>query len=264
MTKLWAVWIIYNEEQFIESSVRSVIDHVDELLFVDGAFENFPHDNFLSTDRTFEIVKRICIEKGKTPHIITPKEAWKDEMQKRNLSYMKYVPDYDWMLLIDGDMEAVWLTGIEDEIRHAMTIGYPSGFTVSVHYYNQNSPHVIVKGGPPRILQKFPRLQYKFNHYSIFDRTGRNFGKEYRFDPLELIYIEKGQYRNPERLQTIRGYWKQKIEQSSGDEHFCCANCKHRFVVDQGEPLKCPKCGSNYLVVDTISGQPFPTLAARL
>jgi len=262
--KLWAVWILYNEEQFIESSVRSIIDHVDELLFVDGAYENFPHDNFLSTDKTFEIIKRVCAEKGKTPHIIIPEKPWKDEMQKRNLSYMKYVPDYDWMLLIDGDMQAVWLTGIEDEIRHAMTIGYPNGFTVSVHYYNQNSPHVIVKGGPPRIFMKYPDLHYEFNHYSLFDSKGCNFGKEYNFKPLELIYIEKGQYRNLERRQTVREYQCRKCEQSSGDEHLCCAACKHRFIVDQGELLKCPKCGSNDLVVDTISGQSFPTLVARL
>jgi hypothetical protein len=271
MTKLWAVWIIYNEEQFIESSVRSVIDHVDELLFVDGAFENFPHDNFLSTDKTFEIIKRVCVEKGKTPHIIILEKPWKDEMQKRNLSYMMYVPDWDWMLLIDGDMETVWLSGIEEQIRETMKTTYTQivrtsvdGFTVSVHYYNPNSPHVIVKGGPPRIFMKYPDLHYEFNHYSIFDSTGCNFGKEYNFRPLELIYIEKGHYRNVERRQAVREYQSRKCEQSSGDEHLCCAACKFRFVVDKGELLKCPKCGSNDLVVDTVSGQPFPTLVARL
>lgn len=105
MPKIYACYIVYNEADKIEISLRSVIDYVDKIIIVDGAFADFPHNCPQSSDETKNIAERIC--KKKLIWIDCSKEngkyiSWDLEAKKRN-AYLQLVPIGAWLYIMDAD-----------------------------------------------------------------------------------------------------------------------------------------------------------------
>jgi len=92
--------IYYNEIQNIERCLKSINNKFDYIIAIDGAYKEFPHDNFLSTDGSTEMAKRYC------SRVIIPEREWKDEIEKRN-EYMKQLCYGDFVVIIDADEEMI-------------------------------------------------------------------------------------------------------------------------------------------------------------
>ena len=110
--KIYIGMIAYNEEVFIEASLRSVYDHVDEIIVIDGS----PWGP--STDKTAEIARsvgsRVKVISGKyvnkvgTDHKKIQRQAYLNKMDK---DY------YNWVILHDAD-EAFTRDNIERLLQY--------------------------------------------------------------------------------------------------------------------------------------------------
>lgn len=98
--KIVACVNVYNEELFLPLCLSSLRKKVDEIVLVDGAYQDFPSEYCFSTDDTLKIAQRFRCK------IITNTKFWEDEIEKRN-TYLDYVftnfNDHDYILVVDAD-----------------------------------------------------------------------------------------------------------------------------------------------------------------
>lgn len=139
--------IFYNDGPLLEDSLKSLVGKVDQIIAVDGAFSDFPHEKPYSTDGSLEIAEKYAT-------VIKTKKAWKTQVDKRN-AYLKHVPDGECFIVIDAD-EELW-----GKIPHEGNL--------KVYI----KPEANRKGyWWPRIFIKTPELRYYKTHMSLFNEDG--------------------------------------------------------------------------------------------
>ncbi len=100
--KFVACYIVYNEAEFIEASVRSIEPYMDKIIIIEGCHK----DNEVytkearSTDGTCEIAKKLAVEFADK---IIYEEYNGDCQQSQRNRYIDYLNDGDIMFQIDGD-----------------------------------------------------------------------------------------------------------------------------------------------------------------
>src|SRR5674476_203053 len=95
-----ACYAIWNEEQTIAASMRSVKAYVDRFIVVDGAYASNPAPGpVVSTDETWTIIERIA---HPLPLIYIPPPKRMVEHEARNL-YLAAAASGEWLWLLDGD-----------------------------------------------------------------------------------------------------------------------------------------------------------------
>lgn len=98
--RIYALVSCFNEAQFIEESIRSYLDAIDEVIVIDGAYRGFPSTNDLSNDGTIDIVCHLIEQyPNKVSLYFEPRLT---ELAKRNL-LLHLVPQGDWAFIVDGD-----------------------------------------------------------------------------------------------------------------------------------------------------------------
>jgi hypothetical protein len=93
------VTIFYDDgPELLETCLKSLKKVTDRVLAIDGAYKEFPHKDFKSSQETLRIAKAYADE------VIEVKEAWKDEPAKRN-AYLTLKDTKDYYLMLDADEE---------------------------------------------------------------------------------------------------------------------------------------------------------------
>lgn len=92
--------IFYNDDlPLLEKALQSLKQRVDKLVAIDGPYKNFPHTSITSNQEVLDLVAQYADE------VISPKEAWNNQIQKRN-AYLIGQPG-DYYLMLDADEELV-------------------------------------------------------------------------------------------------------------------------------------------------------------
>jgi hypothetical protein len=95
MAQIVAFFSIYNEIDLLPRAVDSIIDYVDEIIFVDGRYKGFRGVTKASNDGTVEYIK--TVPKGRYV-LCDGLEEW----EVRNLMFSE-TKIGDWVVAIDGD-----------------------------------------------------------------------------------------------------------------------------------------------------------------
>ncbi len=106
MPQVYACYVVYNEADKIAISLHTIVEHVDKVIVVDGAFALRKHVNPESTDGTKEICQKVCGDKLIWVDCKTQDGkyvTWETESEKRNV-YLNLVPDGAWFYIIDADV----------------------------------------------------------------------------------------------------------------------------------------------------------------
>lgn len=103
--KIVAAMICFNAEPYLYYAIKSILPHVDHLILVYGAQEEFKHQ---TQDNTQQIITQLEHGIGTTQIIVLGNERgyWDNEADQRN-AYLNYIKrldlDPDWLWVVDSD-----------------------------------------------------------------------------------------------------------------------------------------------------------------
>jgi glycosyltransferase involved in cell wall biosynthesis len=100
--KIMGYMAAWNEAEYVEYAIRSVIDHVDVMLVIEGAFKETVDagGSHRSDDGTLEILERLRDEFGNLHVFQAPVYG---QLQHRQLSLNFMTPQDYWLWLVDAD-----------------------------------------------------------------------------------------------------------------------------------------------------------------
>ena len=204
MSKIVACYSFYNEIEFIEESLRSVIDFVDYLVMVDGAYDDWPDKQDYSYDGTKDMIKQLIGNKGliiEPPHRLMQSE-------KRNI-YLRCVEERfngAWMFVIDGDEvlrdpkeDFEWLHS-QTDVTHSM-----GRLRVRNDYETEERVKVVT-----RLYRGIPGLHYARNHLELCDGVGDNVVDKYPSVTLDRAWIEHKRFARNSNRKNVRDFYYSK------------------------------------------------------
>ncbi|MEM4342520.1 MAG: hypothetical protein QXF97_08260, partial [Candidatus Caldarchaeum sp.] len=152
---------VFNEAEWIERAILSVGNHVDRIIILDGAYENFMKVNnldfFLSNDETREKIARAAAHVTASISFIQPERPWRNELEKRSY-FFNYGWRGDWFFILDGNEECVG-----DVAAGMSQVRQLDAFAAAVK--------VVMPDGqwftPHRFLSWQPKMRYERNHWTI-------------------------------------------------------------------------------------------------
>jgi len=246
LNRLIACYNIFNEEQFLDRSIRSVWDVMDEFIFVDGAYKGYVNDTPASSDGTLNIVEKWMGEGKPCTLIEAPRRFWPDQVTKRQ-EYLRRVMPGDWVCLMDGDWIGAWLGGAKEMLAERTDV---DAWKPAFLKYGRGGRLFETFWGNPHIIRKTAGMHYKWNHYTILDAEGRNTSfPPYTVETTRMIQIYHARNeRRPERAAHHLEWAKnRRILYANERERFDCG-CGYRdFHLPEGAIQVCPRCGSHLL-----------------
>lgn len=130
--KVYACYIVLNEADYLDLSIKSIYNAVDGIIIVEGAekiIRNQATKEGLSIDNTTNIIKGYPDYLHKIKYI---QKGWVDWQGDLRNEYLKYLPkDTDWFLMIDGDELYK-----EAELNYALRIVQDMNFKFDVIAFN--------------------------------------------------------------------------------------------------------------------------------
>lgn len=150
--RLSILMTVYNEADFVDYSIRSCLPHVDDLVIVEGAYQETIRLNksARSTDGTCEIIEKYK-DNPKVSIIYSNQESDKDQ-RNVGLEKIKQLNPEGWLLIIDGDecwtdnalisIKKLVLTFDKQQIKgcYFQSLTFVNDFQ---HYTNQEFPRLF-------------------------------------------------------------------------------------------------------------------------
>ena len=173
MSKIIAIYSVYNEEKLIGDSISSVIDFVDEVHIFDGAYKHFDRDSFKSTDRTIQIAYSF----GKKVIIHNPIYFYENQLDKRTKTLIG--KNGDIYVILDGDV----IVGNPEEITKLRDVNF------DVCYARAESPIYDYPYRVQLIFRHRDGMKYSSIHHCISDKNDNIlFSHQHYKKGLNIIY----------------------------------------------------------------------------
>jgi hypothetical protein len=197
--KILACYIVWNEEEFLPLSMRSVSELVDGYVVVDGNLKGWAEDKpNLSTDRTVEKARQFDNVK------VIQTDAPMSECDKREL-YLK--EEADWYLTIDApDI----MFGDIKRLRYELQNSFPH-YGVDGHIY-ASLQDFSVKLSQVRCILHHKDSGYHFgeHHWNTLDKQGRYMnGNGVRIDYVNIVSLRE--LRTKERIAQKDAYLQYRV-----------------------------------------------------
>lgn len=208
-----AVYCVYNEDEYIEYSIRSVAGLVDRLyvLLGDGpyiAYNRLARSEFRAADQTEAIVQRLA---ATFTHIRLVKGRWDSELDHRNAGIRLCREDgMDYYFLVDGDevYRRDHLERLRQEIQARPHVGQ---FIIKCDTFWRSFRYRI----PASQLSWMPRRVFLLSRWSRLGKsplplpwparfTGNNktnsWGSVYHIPPERVIFYHFSYARRPDKM----------------------------------------------------------------
>lgn len=197
--KIVAVYCIYNEENYIEYSIKSIYDFVDKIIICLSqapyiAYNSKARDIVKSKDKTEEIVNRLARNDKKIKII---DGVWDSEVEHRNAA-IKYCIDnnYDYYFLIDADemYRKDHLEAISREIAAHPEIGtFVIKCAIFWRSFRYRIPAEKVAWCPRRIFKvttkrKILGIKFPYNFRFIGENKTNSLGEVYHIPSNKAIF----------------------------------------------------------------------------
>ena len=222
--RIAAVYSVYNEEEYLEYSIRSIYPFVDQIVILLGtapwsAYNPHVRAAFNQPDGTEAIVDRLAHSDRK---FVVQKGLWDSEIAQREAG-MRYCVDtgFDYYFLVDGDemYRPDHLQVIRDEIEQHPEVGtFHIKCTVLWRSFRYRIPYWGVKWTPWRVFKitRSRRVLGMFLPYRC-RITGPNrtnsLGLRHLIPPHKAVFYHMGYARTEQRMRL-------KIAASEQQQHF--------------------------------------------
>jgi hypothetical protein len=206
---------------------------VNQLVAVDGAYENFPGGTAASPIEQAQAIMAAAHDAGIMCDVYEPRELWANEPAKRTRSF-RIMDDYrpDWFLVIDADevitdAPADLKERLEDTDRDqadACLLDAPSAVLASGFLDDEEAlPNTMLSRVvmPRRCLFRWsPGITVGPRHFDYIRPDGVNLWGDMYGQPLvipDLVIDHRNPHREPGRRELARAYW-QHVRTRVGDE----------------------------------------------
>lgn len=197
MVRIVAAMKIYNEIWHIKKTMQDIIELVDHIVIIDGAWQHFPGGTPRSTDGTREFFKEL-VDSGISIDIYDNGDSlWDNQPVARN-QYFKYGRPGDWLFQVDGDYEIdcssnlkSWIEGNVNENINTIMVPFINDFDYSLCHF-------------PLIMKWETGLNYQGNHYRLFINSTRRAIMSKRIPTLTIHHVHKG--KPEERIESMKEY----------------------------------------------------------
>ncbi|PIQ84207.1 MAG: hypothetical protein COV75_03375 [Candidatus Omnitrophica bacterium CG11_big_fil_rev_8_21_14_0_20_63_9] len=222
--KIAACYCIYNEEEFIEYSIRSIYEAVDRIVICLGmapwsAYNSEARRKHAQRDRTEDIVDRLA---ASDPKFVVKKGVWESEVAQRQTAMECCVNEgIDYYFLIDGDevYRPDHLRVIREEVEAHPDVGtFHIKCTVLWHSFRYRIPYWGVKWTPWRLFKitrsrKLLGLSVPYRCRITGPNRTNSLGPRYLIPPHKAIFYHLGYARATERMRL-------KFDTSEQQRHF--------------------------------------------
>ena len=212
--RIAAVYCVYNEEEYLEYSVRSIYDFVDRIFILLGtgpysAYNPDARQQFQTPDRTEAIVTNLVTTH---PKIILKKGMWHSELDHRNAGLRLCLDErHDYYFLVDGDevYRGDHLANIREDIARRPAVGQ---FIIKCDLFWRSFRYRF----PAKALGWMPRRVFKLTRWSRLGKstiplplpcrfTGNNktnsWGAVYHIPPERAIFYHFSYARRPDKMR---------------------------------------------------------------
>lgn len=212
--KIAAVYCVYNEEEYIEYSIRSIWDFVDRIYVLlseqpYSAYNTRARELFRQPDRTGDIIAELA---RACPKITVVPGVWDSELAHRNAGLRLCFRDrMDYYFLVDGDevYRKDHLDHLREEIAQRPGVGQ---FIIKCDLFWRSFRYRI----PADDLAWMPRRVFKLTRWSELGKsrlplplrcrfTGNNktnsWGTVHHLDPRRVIFYHFSFARSPEKMR---------------------------------------------------------------
>ena len=205
--KIVAIMIAYNESKFIDCALQSVIDHVDGMIVIEGAFKEFIAlgKSPRSTDGTIEIIENF-IKRHQDKNIIYRQANEKSDLEQRNVA-LSLALDMNPTHILIYDADEVYCD------YHWRAIKQIAQTTIDVFVFTCMT---FVQDYQHYCWQQFPRLfrvrdkSMKFvndNYVAFNDAAWQQLNKHV----LDLRYFHYAFCKGRERFEDKKKWWETRF-----------------------------------------------------
>ncbi len=218
--RIAAVYCVYNEDEYIEYSIRSIYEFVDRVFVLLGelpysAYNANAREEFRVSDRTEEIVRSLA---ATHPKITIVKGVWASELEHRNAGMALCRQDRcNYYFLVDGD--EVYRRDHLKRLRQEIATHPEAGqFIIKCDLFWRSFRYRI----PADDQTWMPRRLFKMTRWSELGKshlplpvpcrfTGNNktnsWGSVYHVDPKDVIFYHFSFARSPRKMrEKLRTY----------------------------------------------------------
>ena len=212
--KIAAVYCVYNEDEYLEYSIRSILDFVDRVFILLGegpysAYNAQARAQFHRADASEAIVQSLARASGK---IRLVKGLWDSELDHRNAGMrLCRKAGMDYYFLVDGDevYRRDHLENLREEIAAHPDVGQ---FIIKCDLFWRSFRYRI----PSLELNWMPRRLFKITRWSALSKgrfpvprpvrfTGNNrtnsLGRVYHIEPERVLFYHFSFARTPEKMR---------------------------------------------------------------
>ncbi len=215
----------FNEAEFIELTLKSIYDEVDQIIVIEGAVKNNMSEvtsDGHSKDNTVEIINNFCKnnDPGKKILFISIKRPW-NSLEEQKQTFLDLVYPGDWILINDADefycpADIQRLRVAIDRLPHVQEF-----IPLFLHYYRDWN-HIAAPAQEWQSLHqrcfKYVRGMKYHNHPTVSDAANRDmyFSPEYwnrRYFLSNWYIYHFGYARNnmDERMKLKQAYYEKEL-----------------------------------------------------
>ncbi|MHC1591787.1 MAG: glycosyltransferase family protein [Candidatus Helarchaeales archaeon] len=201
--KVGGLMMVYNEEEFLEPAILSILDFVNQLVIVEGACQKMYEitKSWSSTDDTVPIIKRIQKENDPNGKIKLIQGKWLDKREIQNHGLTHLEDDTNFLFVHGGDevykkkdLEILKKFVIEkSKIKKFICVRYPF-----IHFWHDLN-HVAFGGIWDKYQLRFSKFRKSvckfYVHYAVGDNNCKRlddcnqYRKQGKIHVLNDIYI---------------------------------------------------------------------------
>ena len=212
--KIAAVYCVYNEDEYIAYSIRSILEFATHIYVLLGeqpysAYNAQAREAFRVADRTEQIVTELA---HRHPTITLIKGTWDSEIEHRNAGLARCRNErYEYYFLIDGDevYRSDHLANLREEIRAHPDVGQ---FIIKCDLFWRSFRYRI----PAQELEWMPRRLFKLTRWSTLGKSGlplpvpcrftgnnktNSWGRVHHIAPERVIFYHFSFARSPDKMR---------------------------------------------------------------
>lgn len=209
--RLSVLMCVYNETEFIDYAIRSVLPHVDDLVIVEGAYQETIElgASPRSDDGTLGIIDTYRNNEKIT--IIEANEKSDPDQRNKGLEVIKKLNPDGWLLIVDGDevYAEESLGMVRSVMRNMSKEGRYAAYFKSLTFVNDLKHYTFQDF--PRLFKITPSCEFINDNFMAWKDEGISWAPPHIFKMPYVRYHHYAFCKGAERFELKKRWWETRF-----------------------------------------------------